>query len=782
MAANSLVITAPELVPKEDNHPIYQEYTMVLQPDHDFLLQLSSEVLRDAQIRVINASLLTNLALTSPISRLLAQTIKPFQMKAHWSNPSLEIAEGAVKLSVDVQGGARSLIDGINLSMEGEVTAKCQPTASVNKDNQPVITLSPPSPLKLHLGDLELTYEGDDRMLTPLGATIERALLRPTLCAELMAPLANLPLNYLPDMVPLHLTSELDDAATDNLALVDTAVSIDSHAESLTLAMRCAKYHGDPPPVPNLFTDDSTANVVVALSETALNRVLSRLCAQGLATGTTQHAHDSVSWRWAHAAVSFTDHTIHLTGKLCRDKTNFVVDSEVQCSLAPSGQLDVQMAEPHPQPVGAGIVTDAWAQLLRQLFFAVTCPLQQGQSTGVDADSQQRLRQRFIIPGTDLSTEAVAIGLSLRHGYLVALYAIPSNEQRFNFTLEEKKPEPTIVQPVIPPQATSGASVTTQLIASLADSPHPPYDYAWCIDRVHQSRAHQSPIITVTKTPTSTVMMDGPQKLATVTLKVIDILGQVGEAEVDATYYPAKDRQDKQQKSIHDTAINATSAGTTTAADQLYEKPKKHRKQTVISGLVLAAAILCLILFIAFIIPKSANFIGPSENSAGVNVNNPNNGTASGGDSNVTPQQPSIGTGWNPTIEGDWTLHRTLVSCTNFPEGCQAGPIKVQISNCSPTQCTISRTDGVWQSSHLIRQASGNSGEWEAGLYDTAVTCHGTTNPATVLIQFTITSTQGNGVSYANTGSGSYTVQVTTNPPDCDDNGYAVWNISGVRS
>lgn len=30
-----------------------------------------------------------------------------------------------------------------------------------------------------------------------------------------------------------------------------------------------------------------------------------------------------------------------------------------------------------------------------------------------------------------------------------------------------------------------------------------------------------------------------PQKLAAVSLKVIDILGQVGEAEIDATYYPA---------------------------------------------------------------------------------------------------------------------------------------------------------------------------------------------------------------------------------------------------
>jgi hypothetical protein len=172
---------------------------MTSQSDYDFLLQLHCGVLRDVQTRVINASLLTNLALTSPISRVLAQTVTPFPMKAHWAKPELEITEDSVKLSADVAGGARYFIGGTNLTMEGQVNAECRPRTVISDGGQPMVTLETPSLRDLHLGDLKLSYEGDDELLTGVNTAIEHTLLRPSLCTQLMAPLTNLPLNYLPD-------------------------------------------------------------------------------------------------------------------------------------------------------------------------------------------------------------------------------------------------------------------------------------------------------------------------------------------------------------------------------------------------------------------------------------------------------------------------------------------------------------------------------------------------------------------------------------------------------
>ena len=562
-----------------------------------------------------NALLLTNLALTSPISRVLAQTVTPFQMKAHWAKPGLELAEDMVTISADVAGGTRYAIEGINLTMEGQVNTKRRPVVAANDSGQPVVTLATPSPLELHLGDLELRYEGDDEILTWVDTSIERTLLRPTLCAQLMAPLTNLPLNCLPDAVPLHLTDEPHHGATpaDGLALTDAAVSLDPHVELLTLGMRCAAHSTRPQPPPNLLPDHSTANAVVALSETGLNRTIGWLCAQGLATGTTPQPDGSVSWRWTHVAASFTDHAIHLTGQLWQGESATAVDAELQCSLTSSAQLSVHLTAPKPQPAGTDVLIDACAHLLRRTFFAATRPPEPTHPTATEPDSDQPLLQRFAIPGTDLTIEAPAVGLGLRDGYLVALYAIPSDEQPFSLTLEEKKPKPTIIQPDMPLQEAPGATVTTQLAATLAGSPEPPYDYAWRADQELHPRPNHGPTMIVTKTPPPTTATGEPQKLATVNLKVIDMLGQVGEAEVDAMYYPAAaQHQEKGQDGKQGTTAELGGAGLIASAAQFYQKWKDRQKKMPallrVIGLPVAAILIAILLFIAVpVIAKPGN-------------------------------------------------------------------------------------------------------------------------------------------------------------------------------
>ena len=205
-------------------------------------------------------------------------------MKGHWDNPKLDIAHDRLRLSADVRGGTRHLTKSINLTMEGNVHADCEPRVSTTGDNQPVVTLTAPSMLRLDLTDLNLSYEGDDEPLSWVDGAIERTILRPSISMCLMAPLASLPLSYLPDSLPLRIEATGDDEVpADGLAVADSTVFLDPYAESLTLAMRCTATSSASAWSANLLVA-SPANAAVALSETGLNNMLRWLCAQDLAT------------------------------------------------------------------------------------------------------------------------------------------------------------------------------------------------------------------------------------------------------------------------------------------------------------------------------------------------------------------------------------------------------------------------------------------------------------------------------------------------------------------
>ncbi|MDQ3764997.1 MAG: hypothetical protein M3460_26855 [Actinomycetota bacterium] len=521
---------------------------MTSSPGYDFVIQLHHEVVCDVQTRAINTSLLTNLAVASPISRVIAQVIPPFQMKAHWDKPDLALADELLKLSANVRGGTRHVTKGINLTVEGTISAECRPRVSASRDGQPVVVLTAPSLWELDLADLDLSYKGDDEPLSWVDTTIEQTVLRPSFSLLLMAPLASLPLSYLPDSLPLRLKTTRTEVATEDLVLADSTVSLDSQAASLTLAMRCTARTPAPAGPADLLRRPTTANAAVAVSETGLNQVLGWLCARGLAAGTAQLGHGPIHWRWTHVAVTFTDdENVRLTGQLWHGATAIEVDAAMQCSLTASGQLSLQLTSPMPRPAEADLLIEATATLIRSVFAATLPPPRLASATQTTRGSAEQLFQRFLVPGTSISAEAPAVELVLRHGYLVALYKIPLDEQPLTLTIEEAKPKPTIDQPVIPSQTTPGTPVTAQLNARLANPIEPPYDYAWRVDHESRSRVDHGPLLTVTKTPpsaappvTATIT---PQKLATVSLKVIDILGQVGEVEVDATYYPAPSPQ-----------------------------------------------------------------------------------------------------------------------------------------------------------------------------------------------------------------------------------------------
>jgi hypothetical protein len=465
-----------------------------MQNDYDFVVQLGRDVVCDVQTRTINASLLRNLHMTSPFSRVVAQRLPPFQMKVHWGNPKLDYGDDLLKLSVDVQGGVRQPLKHVNLTMEASVHADCQPRVAADaEDDQPVVTLTALSAVAL--AELKLSYEGDEKTLSWFDKMIAKGILRRGRLARLMTSLADLPLSYLPDSWPLRVDAKRNGMAADGLVLAESAVSLNSQAESLTLAMRCAAETPVPGWTANLLPE-SAANMVVALGETGLNSLLGRLCAQGLATGTVQLGGGSVAWCWTHVTASFTGgQDIHLTGELLCDETTIKVDAAVTCSLTSDAQLSVQLSGHGTQLPEADLIIKASATVIRRIFFAATRSTQPANSAQTEPDPAEKMLQRFLIPGTGISVEAPAVDLAVRHGYLVASYAVPMDENHWQLVLKKKMQKPTIVQSWVPRQMAPDVPIVAQFDVTLTDSTEPPYDYAWRINGGDLESNHSSTVM-----------------------------------------------------------------------------------------------------------------------------------------------------------------------------------------------------------------------------------------------------------------------------------------------
>jgi len=108
---------------------------------------------------------------------------------------------------------------------------------------------------------------------------------------------------------------------------------------------------------------------------------------------------------------------------------------------------------------------------------------------------------------------------------------------------------------VVPRQTNPGAPVTVTLNASVSGSIEVPYDFAWRVDAELRLRPEHTSTITVTKTPSPpagpVTATSGPQKLTTVRLTVIDMLGRASTTEFDAMYYPAAiPQQEKKAKAV----------------------------------------------------------------------------------------------------------------------------------------------------------------------------------------------------------------------------------------
>lgn len=169
---------------------------------------------------------------------------------------------------------------------------------------------------------------------------------------------------------------------------------------------------------------------------------------------------------------------------------------------------------------------------------------------------------------------------------------------------------------------------------------------------------------------------------------------------------------------------------------------------------------------------------------------------SSGPSSNSSPQQgPVLCPGISPFgnapykyrpncgdgMEGTWALARTLTGCDNLSEGCSASPLSIQVDSCSDTQCSISRADHTWRSSHVLTRQS--AGTYSADFTDVGVKCEGQYNDAHFVWSVNITSNENvDGVNRAASLGGSYSYSASTNPPSCDDNPMASFDFTANRA
>ena len=174
----------------------------------DVMLQFKQDIINDILVRVLNESLITNLHLKSPLSRLINEPVPPTQVKVWWDKPELEFDDAdSMSLSVDVTGGARQLFTERNLSVDGSVSITRKALFTTDKMGAPYLYLEPPQPFDLHLSKLKVTYEGSKwpALLSGIDPTRETTVLRPLLAAALMLPLSQLPLSYNVGSLPLRI-------------------------------------------------------------------------------------------------------------------------------------------------------------------------------------------------------------------------------------------------------------------------------------------------------------------------------------------------------------------------------------------------------------------------------------------------------------------------------------------------------------------------------------------------------------------------------------------------
>src|SRR5215467_547211 len=250
----------------------------------DVMLQFTQDIVNDIFVRILNESLVTNLHLKSPLSRLIDEPLPPTQVKAWWDKPELELDDDdSISLSVDVTGGARQLLTQRNLEVDGSVSITRKTVLATDDTGELYIHLESPELLDLHMSKLNVTYPGSTwpPLLSAIDPTRETTILRPLLTKTLMEPLSQLPLSYQVKSLPLHFP--VSDTVTSrppaitlsewHIPVTTAAVRVlkTKQADVVAMGLSLTHNHCDPTQMTLAFPKEAKSNTALTLTSMGMN-------------------------------------------------------------------------------------------------------------------------------------------------------------------------------------------------------------------------------------------------------------------------------------------------------------------------------------------------------------------------------------------------------------------------------------------------------------------------------------------------------------------------------
>ncbi len=512
----------------------------------DIMLQFHQTAIQDLQVRILNASLSTNLWVKSPFSRVIEQPVPPLEIKARWNEPEVTVSNDSIELAADVSGGARQVATGRILTLDGRVSARQNVTFAVDTSERPYACAETPGPMQLSMRKLKVSYEGSrwPSFLATLNPAKEETLLRPVFTTQLFGPLACLPLTYMPYSFPIALPTKKSTAA-ETLPIVHVLPGVLKAPASVALGLMLDKRHPAPSTFTGVLPEKASYNAAISISTQGLNTLLAHLCHQGEAMGQWQHSRlGQIHWRWETLAVTLRQQVVHIAGALVQQGFRAQVQAEVRCQLDTRGCLQCTLLSSNTDAILAETLLASWTELLKTLFRSRAANKQDR-----DPHDRERLFQCFDLPGTTRTIETTAQELLVAADQFIIYYTLPKSLKEFQLELPPPKPAVTITQPHIPQQIASGAPVTIELEARITKDSSPPYDYAWTTDLSPEPSPEHGPGLTIHAVPLAPVVGSGPQELTTAHLKVVDMFGQVSETHAPAQYIPYT-KQKRQQNSV----------------------------------------------------------------------------------------------------------------------------------------------------------------------------------------------------------------------------------------
>lgn len=136
----------------------------------------------------------------------------------------------------------------------------------------------------------------------------------------------------------------------------------------------------------------------------------------------------------------------------------------------------------------------------------------------------------------------------------------------------------------------------------------------------------------------------------------------------------------------------------------------------------------------------------------------------------------------SPTIDGVWTISRTVTLCENLSGGCRTDPFELRFDNCDDTKCVVTRSnDPNWPTGQEIRREGPDL--WVARFDAPSMKCRNVLNLAAHELRLIVADTDARTQPAKATAlGGTFTSSASTNPPDCAANPHSAFTLSGTRT